>query len=81
MKKRLAGLALCLLLAGCSSRGGKNDEFPFTPFPYANNDEFYETFLKTFVNVPVWTVEGAAMVAFMAAYLWIQMGAPGISRR
>lgn len=81
MRRWLFGVALCLCLAGCSRQGGRKDEFPFTPFPYHREDEFYETIGKTLVNVPVWTLEGAFALAFFAAYLWIMSGAPGISRR
>jgi len=65
-----------LLLAGCRHQGDGTDEFPFTPFPYYGDDEAYESVLKTFVNVPVWTIEGALAVAFFAAYLWVMVGAP-----
>ena len=76
MRKLWVAAALCLALSGCSGPGTSKDEFPFTPFPYGREDEFYEVFAKSLVNVPVWVVEYSLVVAFFAAYLWVQVGAP-----
>lgn len=76
MRKLWFGVALCLSLAGCSRpRNGKND-FPYTPLPYGREDEFYEIFGKSLVNVPAWLVEYALVVALFAAWCWAQAGAP-----
>ena len=76
MRKVLFGVALCLSLAGCSRQRSAKDDFPYTPLPYGAEDEFFEVFGKSLVNVPTWLVEYALVVALFAAYLWVQAGAP-----
>ena len=76
MRKLLGLAALCLSLAGCARPRGARDEFPYTPLPYGREDEFYEIFAKSIVNVPTWIVEFALAISLFAAYLWIQAGAP-----
>ena len=76
MRKLLSVAAFCLCLAGCSRpRNAKND-FPYTPLPYGREDEFFEIFGKSIVNVPTWIVEYALVVALFAAWCWAQAGGP-----
>jgi hypothetical protein len=76
MRKWLSVAALCLSLAGCTRHRGAKDDFPYTPLPYGPEDEFFEIFGKSLVNVPTWLVEFSLVLAFFAAYVWVQAGAP-----
>jgi len=76
MRKLLFGAALCLSLAGCARPKSAKDDFPYTPLPYGAEDEFFELFGKSLVNVPTWIVEYALVVALVAAWFWAQAGGP-----
>jgi len=57
--------SLLIFLSGCKA-GDKQD---FTLLPYGKDDEVLEIIGKTIINIPVWTVEGALMIAMVGMYL------------
>jgi hypothetical protein len=65
MRKYGAVLLLCASLAGCSNSKAQE----FTPLPYHKEDNVFEVAGKTIINVPVWTLEGALVMAYFGAYL------------
>ncbi len=77
MRKGCAILLLCVSMTGCA--GPKDPVFgddrvvqkrgPKAILPYDDRDNVLETVGKTFVNVPVWTLEGVAFMAVFGAYL------------
>jgi hypothetical protein len=70
MRKYGAVLLLCASLAGCSNQKARD----LTPLPYHDSDNVFELAGKTIVNVPVWTLEGALVMAFIGAYAFLQSG-------
>jgi hypothetical protein len=50
-----------------SPQEGRKDKFLFTPVPYGHSDETLDDIEKSFVNVPVWTLQGAMVEALLHA--------------
>jgi hypothetical protein len=67
-------LILCVLLSGCAAGEGTAKKLPYTPLPYEREDKVAVIIGKSFVNVPVWTVEGALFITVMAMYFCAVMG-------
>ena len=65
MRRAWIVLALLVLLSGCST----GEKQTYTLLPYSSDDEVLEIVGKTFVNVPVWTLEGALAITVLGMYL------------
>ena len=68
MGRWFSALILCIVLSGCSGSPSSRKQ-NLTLLPYEADDNVAEIVGKSFVNVPVWTLEGALFVAFIGAYL------------
>jgi len=73
MGKRLAALILCVVLSGCSGSPSTRQQ-KLTLLPYEAKDSAVEIVGKSLVNVPVWTLEGVLLVAFVGVYLCAMSG-------
>jgi len=51
---------LLLVIAGCSECA------QYTPMPYREDETFWPAVGKTFVNLPVWSLEVALLLALIA---------------